>query len=1073
MRLILTCWLLLVTGTLFGLPSQAVPDARLLSELPHLNFRHYSFEQGLSQASVYAFTQDKHGFIWMATQDGLNRFDGREFTVYRQQDDVNSPISNDIRALYTDNSGDIWIGTYGGGLSVFDYDRQAFINFAELMPDHHIASATIVDIKQGPTGMMWLATTDGFFIVDPSSRAIEHHRVVNSKTPTTDNHIRDFAFLDNDTTILATANGLKRFERKTDAILPLSTHPIVNSTEVNSVLLQDKQTLWFAGKQEGIYRYQFADDSLTPYLLNENPRLPLANIKNMVLDGQILWAVSRQFGLFKLDISTGQMTHIVHSANDPTGLSTNSLLSIFKDINGLIWIGTWNNGVDMFNQNKIVFYNLLPASRQHTGLSNKNVWSVMRDGQGSYWIGTVRGLNKVTTTPLSFATFNRTARPDALSSDQIWALGQFDNNRLWVGTFDSGLNLFNRETGAVEQYFSKSDKRYTDSGTLDIFQSSSGDWWFAGRLHGLGHFNPKTNNIDFYISENRDVRQGMLIYDIAESKDGRLWLATEGLGLVEFSPSDKQFAHHLAQANKKNSLLSNSVLSVEVADNGDLLIATDKGFSIRHPDGQYTNYTGQQGLRNSFINSATQGCDGAYWLATNQGISRIDPKRSTVTNFGKADGILNQEFNADVVFNDAQTCEILFGGSNGVTAFQPKVPHTPKSLTLKVSQLLKYYKPLSLSQDLNQLRELSFSHQDKVISIKLALMNFANVGQHNYRYRFLSDDAQWIELGTQNQIDLYNLDFGSHQLELQGFDASTGVYSNIRILTLNVEPPAWLSSWALSVYALLILLTLLYIFKMQNDKVKLHRAIADNERQVNEHLKELDRLKDEFLANTSHELRTPLNAIIGLSELMTESDLTDYSSQEIKDHFKVIQISGNHLLALVSDILDYSAISENKIRMNFQTVELEKMVQSLIYELQILNNEKSIDISYQIEGPKARLEADPRRLYQILLNLLTNAIKFTERGTVQLLIQQNSHNMQIQIIDTGIGIPQDKLGTIFNRFEQVDGSNQRRFGGTGLGLAITKQLVEQHHGNIKVETIEGKGTTFTVTLPLKQPTHSA
>jgi two-component system, sensor histidine kinase ChiS len=1042
-----------------------------------INFNQLSTTQGLSHNYAYRTVQDSSGFIWIATQDGVNRYDGHEFTVYRNNPaDPSSIIGNDVRVIFKDSQDNLWFAARGKGLSRYIPSTDSFQHYLFQQPNKLSPIHIMTEIIEGPEGFLWIGTGAGLVKFDPRS---ESHQIfsLDQRLNSLGSRVRDIQWLDNGKMLLATGIGLRIFDSNTNQHRLLSNgRSGFEQINFGNLIIDQNDNIWASSLQQpGIYRIsrkQLSENkTVYPFKLIKGAD-ELGRIYCLYLDKDgVVWIGTRSKGLYYFDAENQKFHGYAHQPGVPSSLPKNAIIDIFQDRSGLFWAGTWSGGIATFNLNNQSFKNFVSVPYQTNSLAGKNIWDLMRTKDGNYWFGsTDRGLTRYNPVNNSYQHFSHDKNdPDSLSGHRVWSLGEREDGLLWVGLYFGGLNLFDPESGKVlERYYQNPDgpAKYPHS-VINMKRTKDGTWWFATRLQGLARWQESTKSFKFYPPEEQNPYslQTIKIFAMYEDSKGQFWIGGERGGLNLYRPESDDFISYRFEANNPHSLASNEVLSLGEDSKGRLLVGTEQGLNIMTSDGVFELINRKDGLTNETINGILTDCHGDIWVSTNQSLSRIDPNQQVV-NFNQQSGIVSSEFNT-TAYRYGMGCELLFGGAEGAISFTPSRLSSNAKPQISLSKILKYYQPYHPNKDLSQVTQLEFNHLDQVISFAISLTDYNHPQSHRFEYRLNKNQAghRWIEIGQQNIITLTNLPSGRHQLEFRGTNGESN-WSDAKSIELFITPPWWLSWSAFSLYAITIIAILFLYLRLQQQKLNAQKQLTIKEREVAVQLRQLDKLKDQFLANTSHELRTPLNAIIGLSEIAALDIEQNKNDTELDAKLNLIKDSGKRLLTLVSDILDFSALAEKKLRVNLEPIEVAPIIKNLVLELQILNQTSSFDITYNIQPELPKALADEHRLYQILLNLLSNAIKFTKEGEICVIANADSRQINIEVTDSGIGIPRDRLGSIFNRFEQVDNSDTRKYSGTGLGLSITKELVELHNGSIRVYSTQGKGTTFSISLPI-------
>jgi len=484
-------------------------------------------------------------------------------------------------------------------------------------------------------------------------------------------------------------------------------------------------------------------------------------------------------------------------------------------------------------------------------------------------------------------------------------------------------------------------------------------------------------------------------------------------------------------------------------------------------------------LPNNTINRIEEDNKGKLWLATNNGLSRFNPKTKSFKNFDAGDGLQSNEFSVGASFKSKQG-ELFFGGINGFNRFFPdKITDDSQKPVVVFTDMLLLNQSVSinpttgksgnkkasssngfiLEKAIHSTSAVTLTHLENLVSFEFSALHFSNPKKNQYAYQLEGFDNNWIHTDYKNRRATYsNLPGGKYTLRVKASNPD-GLWNEEGVsLKITVLPPPWKSWWAYSIYLMIFFSTVIAFVRAQRKKVRY-------ERQVNLQLQQVDQLKDEFLANTSHELRTPLNGIIGLAESLIDG-IAGKLPQKANHNLAMVIASGKRLSNLVNDILDFSKMKNHELALNIQPVDLYTMTDVVLTLSRPLLKDRNLQLINAVPKDCSALAVDENRLLQILHNLVGNAIKFTETGTVTVSSNTEKDRIKINITDTGIGLPENKLNTIFESFEQAQGNIARGYGGTGLGLAISKQLVELHGGKISVKSKEGVGSTFSFTLPI-------
>ncbi|MCP4664245.1 MAG: response regulator, partial [bacterium] len=671
--------------------------------------------------------------------------------------------------------------------------------------------------------------------------------------------------------------------------------------------------------------------------------------------------------------------------------------------------------------------------------------------------------------------------PRSLPDDTVEALCEDRSGAIWVAT-QGGLARFDPDRGTFTVY--RSDPEVESSldhdFVLRVYEDPRGRIWVGTSL-GISRFEPATER---FVRYRLGDEPEYLIGAILEDPTGSLWVGSRGHGLFQLDPDadpESPPVHHRHDPADDNSLGNDDVNYLHPDRSGNLWIGTDAGGVDRldRARERFTHYREEDGLASNQVVGILEDDAGRLWISTSQGLSRLDPRTGEIRNFGVEDGLQSHVFSYRSAFRNPRG-EMFFGGIHGFNAFFPDRIRTglyPPPVVLTEFQLFNESVPLRrvdskspLERSILETTELRLSHRHDVFSLEFAALHYASPQKNRYAYRLEGFDSDWTTTDADKRFATYtNLDAGKYRFRVRGSNPS-GVWSDEEAsVWIVVAPPPWKSWWAYTLYALVLCAAVLSAVRAQKRKLDKERAARqkelEQERAVSRRLREVDKLKDEFLANTSHELRTPLYGISGLAESLIDG-VAGQIPPAVKSHLAMIVTSGRRLSHLVNDILDFSQLRHQSLELTRRPVDLRPLVEVVLALSRPLVGAKSLVLTNAVPEDLPAADADEDRLQQILHNLVGNAVKFTESGSVEVAAEAGDGRLVVRVTDTGIGIPEQARERIFEAFEQADASTEREFGGTGLGLAVTRQLVALHGGEIEVQSTPGEGSTFSFTLPI-------
>lgn len=1082
-----------------------------------IRFDHLSISEGLSQASGNSILQDSRGFMWFGTEDGLNRFDGYEIEVFRHDpDDPSSLADNYVSGLVEDGQKRLWIFFNQPGLiSILDLETERFQrlqhdpNDPDSLPLSFINSGDRTD-----DGYSWLGSPNqGVTRIDLKTLAVTaiRHDPDDPSSLDDDRIASIVASAGGDLWIatqtalhrrLEPVDGRERFER-----FPLGDPSLDPDSRPFNNLLEDSDGIfWLGSRGAGLYRFDPADGQIQIVLKDDavdglarpmaetgdgmlwiatqsglirfdrktlaakhyrpDPQDPhsLGNgrLRNFLEDRHgVVWMGTDGGGLNRYDPESDAFIVYRHEPADPGSLSNDFIRALYEDQSGILWIGTFGAGIDRFSRDKHKFrlYRHDPADPET--LDGNTIFPIYEDSEGTLWVGTLGGTlhrfgpkrRKVVAKYLDSAELGR---PSCMLEDQ--------RNRFWVGTFGSGLLLLDRDTGEVIRSFipNPDDDSSIPSRTVNtMFEDSRGRLWIAAG--GWSLFDPEEGRFKVYLRDRQAAGPSPLngVRIIHEDRHGELWI-THSQGLSRYDEKAESFTHFNADPRDPHSISHPNIMGLYETPDGIFWITTYGGGLNRFDPktGKSEVITTKHGLPSDALYGILPDDQGHLWISSNGGLVELDPKTLAMTTYDVDDGLQSNEFNDRSYFR-SRSGELFFGGVNGLNSFFPdQLKSSDYKPPVVITSLIKsgHRQKLDLSTDD---AELVVSYKENFFSFEFASLDYSTPDKNLYAYKLEGFDEDWIQAGTRRFAGYTNLDGGTYVFRVRGTN-SDGVWSDQDAsISVRVTTPPWKTWWAYCLYALALVVGVLAYVR---HKTAVHLEAVQRERRETERLRQIDRMKDELLANTSHELRTPLNGIIGITQSLLDG-ATGKLSQATRTNLGMVVSSGRRLAHLVDDILDFSKLRNHEIELRRSAVQLRALVAEVLALSRPLVAAKDLELENAVSEDLPLIDADSNRLQQILHNVVGNAIKFTEAGRVVVSAEHREDDVVVTVSDTGIGIPADRIDRVFQSFAQADGSTARTYGGTGLGLTITRRLVELHGGKISLESVEGEGTRVNFSLP--------
>lgn len=1043
-----------------------------------------TISDGLSQGMIYDLKQDQNGFIWIATKDGLNRYDGYNFKVFTN--DPYNPFSlsdNSCSALLIDRQQRLWIGTVHKGLNLFDDRTQRFYHID--INDRSAPSAgsyEITVLNEDPDGNIWVGTEAGkLFKVTlpaylrerfPSEADITSQVRLKavSLAGTEDIQNRYVHYLN----FHANGSALVGF---TGGLFSVNWRQPANADTIATSGLTDFHATYEEAGQG--YRFVAVSDAIIGWYGGKRKRIALPHPDNFgvqlraidartiaVATPAFLWLMSPA-KLFGQDSLTARNTYELIPTN------VNTITSLLKDRSGAIWLGTSGYGLLKFNPNVKQFRAYLP---------DKSLTSQYVDRQNRTYVRYQFAYALLDRAANRLVPFLSKTLPEADRRQRH--LMQDRQGNFWVSnvhfeTHEQHLFKFSENWQLLKKYPLPANTTfgfYTNA----TLEDSDGNLWIGAANGYLLRFSPhrETFTVFSYRALLASSEANIETSTVYQDRQGVFWLGTQkGLIKVKNARTRPVFTLYKNSVTNRRSLSNNGVLSViddPYQPDTYLWVGTKGGGleRLHKPTGQFDHFTESQGLPNKVVYGILADDYRNLWLSTNRGLARFNPRTFLFRNYTKADGLQGDEFNTNSYFKSASG-ELLFGGVNGLTAFRARDVAGPGPVKpmVHIISLKVNNKPVEagepdklLTNAILYTRALNLAYDQNLLTFEFAVMDYTHPAQNRFRYRLAGIDPDWIEAGTNRFANYTQLSPGTYTFRVMG-SADGETWSAPIALDIRIYPPFYQTGWAYLFYALVLGLIGWQAYRFQMQRLMLQQKVLYEQKEAGR-LAELNALKTQFFTSISHEFRTPLTLILG-----PLADLRQRSPAE--PLLPIMERNARRLLGLINQLLDLSKLEAGQSVPEFNQGDITAFFRSLAGSFQSLAESRQITFEFTQPEPERWATFDRDKLEKIVTNLLGNAFKFTPTGgkvhlSVQYVGPAETSAVTVVVQDTGIGIRADKLPYIFDRFYQVNSHVQRPYEGTGIGLALVNELVGVLGGTIQVASTEGAGTTFTLSLPLPQ-----
>ncbi|MFC1921893.1 two-component regulator propeller domain-containing protein [Chloroflexota bacterium] len=881
-----------------------------------IRFEKISIEDGLSQSSVYSIYQDSTGFLWFGTEDGLNKFDGYNFTVYRHDpDDPLSLSDNSILSIFEDGSGELWIGTYGRGLNRFDREKEQFKRFRH-NPDNpnSLINDNVNVINVDSSGRLWVGTMDGLDRYDSESDKFIHYQsnpeILNGLSHNTITAIHQD--LNGILWIGTFGGGLNRYDPTTDQFFQYS-HDILNpntisSDYVSSISEDQSGIIWIGTADGGLNKFNPKTEEFNQYLANPQYSNSLSqnSISSIDVDhlGNI-WIGSDGSGIDVFNPSSEQFQNFKNEQDDLFSLSQDLVTEIYVDRSGIVWIGTFGGGVNKFDPLTTRFIHYRHISSNLNSLSSNNVMSITENEAGNLWIGLFGGgldrINRSDGTVIHYR--NDPNDPGSLASDDVWYVYPDQSNLLWVGTIGGGLDRFDTNTGEFTHFVSDPDDpdSLSINAVTTIYEDRDNMLWIGTSGGGLDRFDRKTEKF-FHFVHDPDEPSSLSnnrIWTITEDRAGNLWVGTGGGGISVLDQKSGKFVQYLHDPDDPNSLGDTDIFSIYEDSGGSIWIGTyGSGLDKFDPaTGEFIHYRVSDGLPNNVVYGILEDENGYLWLSTNLGLSSFDPRTESFKNFEVSDGLQSNEFNVGAHYIDEQG-EMYFGGINGLTSFHPEdIQDTELLPSVLLTALKQGGEDILIGKAIENLDEITLDRSNNNFEFEFAALNYSHPEKSQYAYILEGFDENWNFIGKNRNGRYTNLPGGTYTLRLKATN-SDGIWNeNGASITVKVVPPFWETWWFIGIITLIVLASVVsgYMWRVRTaearsqeleDQVRTRTEEIDRRRIELEALYQADEVIDQFLT-----IENRLKALVDVAIDILHADKSSiFIWDEVQEKF-VIKVS--------------------------------------------------------------------------------------------------------------------------------------------------------------------------------------
>lgn len=1089
-------------------PSQGGPVILPVADSSDIRFIHVASNQGQRRGRVGQISQDSIGFMWFATQDNVQRFDGYRLRQFQHDPaNANTPGGSNSLAMYRSRSGRLWMVS-DQGLDEYDPQTEKFIHLEAIRDTWNHLRGVAFSVVEDRDGVLWLSTDQGLIQFDPISGSVTVHRHHSGDPGSLSSDLIRGVFIDKDGLLwVASMGGVDTVDRKSGRVLqhidlPKNfPHPDPFNPYLIISFCQDHAGVLWVGFSYGygLARIDRAAGKLIFYSLDGSGRdNDLESGVRAILEDEFgaLWLGTTSNGLIRLDRQRKAMVRYRNSSTDIGSLSSDQVNTLYEDVEGNIWVGTTGGWVDRFSPRRLPFHHFEHEANNPNSLETNYTSSVLEDSRGDLWVGSMRVLTRIDRKTGRYTFYRAKSGAGSLSSAWIVSMAEDHAGNLWFGTIGGGLNRYDPRTGKFKAYRHdpKNPHSLSRDTVLSLLVDAKGTIW-VGTEDGLNRYDPQRDDFQVFRSE---VENSNRYRSLAEDASGNLWIGSLYTGLHYLNTATGRMIVY-RHSNDPQSLSNDEVHSVCVDHVGNVWVGTVTGLDQFDPEsGRFKHFTVENGLPNNDVSAILEDRFGTLWISTNNGLARFEPRTSVFRNYSVADGLLGDEFYNYASAYKSPSGELFFNSYAGVISFFPEDvvdnPYVPP-VVLTDFQLFSKSVPVGdgspLRQSISATKALVLNHDQNIFSFEFSALSYANPEKNRYRYMLEGLESKWNETDSTRRFVTYTtLPPGDYIFRVQGSNNrgiwnEAGVALHIRIL------PAWWMTWWFRAILLVVLGTGTWLAvnmrlrtvhrrnrelaREIEDRIAAERALrkaqeelqqlnADLEERVDQRTAQLTAVNHEleaFASSVSHDLRAPLRHITGFSRMLMDEHRGQLSpdAQELLER---IDRGTDRMGRLVDNLLNLSRLSRQE--MKFLPVNLNTLVNEIVEDLKpdCLGRE----VQWKIDHLPI-VKGDPTLLRQVLENLISNALKFTRPrspAVIEIGTVEKNGARAVFVKDNGVGFDMkysDKLFGVFQRLHRAD-----EFPGTGVGLATVQRIVRRHGGVIWAEAELGKGASFYFTCAM-------
>lgn len=1015
-----------------------------------LHFKHYNNKQGLSHNTVFCALQDKRGFMWFGTDEGLNRFDGHTFKIYRHNsDNLQSLPNNKIISLFEDSENRLWVCT-DTKTCYYDYKNDAFYPID--LPIENAANSRFFSVKEDSQKNLWFTDYDKIVKYSFSDKHISIFQRKDHFLPTHACTTKEGKI------IFSSPDYIYIYKEENNSFTPfhiIKKEERSNRTEISSICEATGPDILIGTNNAGLK------------LFNTTTRITKTIIPNIQVrdiypyNSNEYWIASES-GIFIWDRENQSVRNLKKSLTNEYSIADNAVYCLVKDKEGGMWAGSFFRGVSYLPK-EYTRFNLFIGGKTHTDMLGNAIREICPDLHDNLWLGTEdNGINKYNLKTGEMTNFSLNNPVHPLSATNIHGL-LADGNKLWVGTFNNGIDILDIASGKIIKRYTREN---THNGLITNFvlcfcKTSKGDI-LTGTADGMLIYNPETDNFDTWNNIHSLVRQ------IYEDKAGNIWVVSVS-GLYYWNTTTQKLTQFDKNSNNNKSLSSSDITSVLEDSDKRIWITTTHGLNLLNPaDGTIEKITIENGLPSNLLYRIVEDNSKNFWISTANGLVRLNPDTRDIRIFTHTDGLSETQFNFSSSYKSPSGL-IYMGTTNGMISFNPGqfkddtfVP--PIYITnIRLPENTGGKQEQVINKPMDAIETIKLPYNLSTFSLSYVALSYTSPDAIKYAYMLDGVDKNWIPMNRNNDITFANLSPGKYTFNVKSTNSSGIWQNNEKALTILITPPFWATGWAYTAYLITILVCIRLFFNYKKSKLEEKHRI-NQEKFENEKEKELYNAKIQFFTFITHEIRTPLTLIKApLEKIIHSNDGTN----ETRDNLKIIEKNTLRLLNLSNQLLDFRKTESKGFKLNFVKTDIKRLLTETAGRFIPAMKAENKIFTQLLPHSTHTCFADREALTRIISNMLTNAIKYSEKHiSLELYFSDTANTFSISITNDGVLIPNSEKEKIFEPFYRL--KETENIQGSGIGLSLARSLAEFHGGTLSYRNTTDGLNLFTLTIPQNQ-----